>query len=248
MSLLEAKRLTRRFGGVMALNGVDLRLETGEIVGLIGPNGAGKTTLFNVLAAALPPTVGSIRFKETDITGWPSYKVSRMGLARTFQITRPFSEMTCLENVLVGLVNHESREPMHRLEGRAREALDFVGLGDQRQSKAAGLNLIQKKRLEIARTIAIRPVLLLLDEVLGGLNTQEMMQAVSMIRSLREERKITILWIEHVMGAIMGAADRIIVLHQGEKLMEGAPAEVVRDDRVIDAYLGKEGDGLHAQH
>lgn len=248
MSLLDARNLTRRFGGVMALNGVDLRLEKGEIMGLIGPNGAGKTTLFNVLAAALPPSSGSIRFMETDITGWPSYKVSRMGLARTFQITRPFSEMTCLENVLVGLVNHQRGEPMQRLEERAREALDFVGLGDQMKSKAAGLNLIQKKRLEIARTIAIRPVLLLLDEVLGGLNTQEMIQAVEMIRSLRQELDITILWIEHVMGAIMGAADRIIVLHQGEKLMEGAPAEVVRDDRVIDAYLGKEGGGLHAQH
>lgn len=242
MSLLEAKNLSRWFGGVMALNGVDLNLDSSEIVGLIGPNGAGKTTLFNVLAAALPPNTGSIHFKQTDITGWPAFRVSRMGLGRTFQITRPFSEMTCLENVLVGLVNHRRGEPMHRLEGRAREALDFVGLGDQIQLQAVTLNLIQKKRLEIARTIAVRPDLLLLDEVLGGLNTQEMTQAVAMIRSLRQQLNITILWIEHVMGAIMGAADRIIVLNQGEKLMEGTPEEVVRDDRVIDAYLGKQGD------
>ncbi len=238
MPLLQATHITRHFGGVMALNGVDIHLEDGEIVGLIGPNGAGKTTLFNVLAAAIPPSTGSIRFLDTDITGWPAHKVSRLGLARTFQITRPFLKMTCLENVLVGLINHRPKEPLGRLQDLATEALAFVGLSDQRDAPASGLNLIQKKKLEIARTIAVRPKLLLLDEVLGGLNSQEVLQAVSMIRELQRNFGITILWIEHIMGAIMSAADRIVVLHQGEKLMEGAPETVVTDPRVIDAYLG----------
>uniref|UniRef100_A0A7C4MMF8 ABC transporter ATP-binding protein n=1 Tax=Desulfatirhabdium butyrativorans TaxID=340467 RepID=A0A7C4MMF8_9BACT len=236
--LLEATNVYRHFGGIMALNGVDIRLDPGEIVGLIGPNGAGKTTLFNVLAAAIPPSSGSIRFQDTDITGWPSYRVSRLGLARTFQITRPFLKMTCLENVMVGLINHQPKEALGRLQVLAREALSFVGLSEQCDTPASGLNLIQKKKLEIARTVAVRPKLLLLDEVLGGLNSQEVVQAVSMIRELRTNLGITILWIEHIMGAIMSAADRIVVLHQGEKLMEGSPETVVNDPRVIEAYLG----------
>jgi len=236
--LLEATNVYRHFGGIMALNGVDIRLDPGEIVGLIGPNGAGKTTLFNVLAAAIPPSSGSIRFQDTDITGWPSYRVSRLGLARTFQITRPFLKMTCLENVMVGLINHQPKEALGRLQVLAREALSFVGLSEQCDAPASGLNLIQKKKLEIARTVALRPKLLLLDEVLGGLNSQEVVQAVSMIRELRTNLGITILWIEHIMGAIMSAADRIVVLHQGEKLMEGSPETVVNDPRVIEAYLG----------
>ncbi|MEW6260962.1 MAG: ABC transporter ATP-binding protein [Thermodesulfobacteriota bacterium] len=238
MPLLQATHITRHFGGVMALNGVDIQLDSGEIVGLIGPNGAGKTTLFNVLAAAIPPSSGSIRFLDTDITGWPAYRVSRLGLARTFQITRPFLKMTCLENVMVGLINHRPKEALGRLQGLAEEALSFVGLSNLGDVPASGLNLIQKKKLEIARTIAIRPKLLLLDEVLGGLNSQEVVQAVSMIRELRQHFGITILWIEHIMGAIMSTADRIVVLHQGEKLMEGSPECVVKDSRVIDAYLG----------
>jgi branched-chain amino acid transport system ATP-binding protein len=238
VALLEGRKVSKSFGGVQALSQVDFAVERGTIVGLIGPNGAGKTTLFNAVAGAFKPTSGRIVFDGADITGWPADAVCRLGMARTFQVTRPFAAMTCLENVMVAAVNRHPQKPRAFIESFAREKLSFVGLAEMAGSEARQLNVIQKKRLEMARALATEPRLLMLDEVLGGLNTQEISQAVDFIRSLRDRLGLTVLWIEHVMGAIMQAAERVIVLDQGRVLMAGTPSEVVNDPRVIQAYLG----------
>ena len=239
MALLEGRNVSKSFGGVQALSQVDFTVERGTIVGLIGPNGAGKTTLFNAVAGAFKPTSGRIVFDEADITGLPANAVCRLGMARTFQVTRPFGAMTCLENVMVAAINRHPQTPRAFIESSAREKLSFVGLAEMERLEARHLNVIQKKRLEMARALATEPKLLMLDEVLGGLNTQEISQAVEFIRSLRDQLGLTVLWIEHVMGAIMQAAERVIVLDQGRVLMAGTPAEVVNDPRVIQAYLGE---------
>ena len=239
MALLEGRNVSKSFGGVQALSEVDFTVERGTIVGLIGPNGAGKTTLFNAVAGAFKPTSGRIVFDEADITGLPANAVCRLGMARTFQVTRPFGAMTCLENVMVAAINRHPQKPRAFIESSAREKLSFVGLAEMEGVEARHLNVIQKKRLEMARALATEPKLLMLDEVLGGLNTQEISQAVEFIRSLRDQLGLTVLWIEHVMGAIMQAAERVIVLDQGRVLMAGTPDEVVNDPRVIQAYLGE---------
>jgi branched-chain amino acid transport system ATP-binding protein len=239
MALLEGHNVSKSFGGVLALSQVDFAVESGTIVGLIGPNGAGKTTLFNAVAGAFKPTSGRIVFDEADITGLPADAVCRLGMARTFQVTRPFAAMTCLENVMVAAVNRHPQKPRAFIESFAREKLSFVGLAEMTGSEARQLNVVQKKRLEMARALATEPRLLMLDEVLGGLNTQEISQAVDFIRSLRDRLGLTVLWIEHVMGAIMQAAQQVIVLDQGRVLMAGTPTEVVNDPRVIQAYLGE---------
>lgn len=239
MALLEGMDLSKRFGGVLALTDIEFAVEEGQIVGLIGPNGAGKTTLFNIVAGTFKPSSGRVLFDGRELRGLMPYDICRRGIARTFQVARPFPEMTCLENVMVPAVNNP-----HRREAGvgdrdiARETLGFVGLSEQENTRAKNLNLIQKKSLEMARALATSPRLVLLDEVLGGLNTQEIGQAVELIQRIRDERGQTIFWIEHVMGAIMSAAERVIVLDQGRKLMEGTPNEVVNDERVIKAYLG----------
>ncbi len=240
MALLQCAGLSKRFGGVPALQDVSFSLNKGEIVGLIGPNGAGKTTLFNLVAGAIKPTEGRVFLKEVDITGLPAHRICRSGIGRTFQITRPFAELTCLENVGVAIINRSSKLKGEGWRGKGMEYLEQVGLLENAQTRGGDLNLIAKKKLEMARALASNPELLLLDEVLGGLNTQEIGQAVSIIKRLRDALGISLLWIEHIMGAIMGAADRIIVLEQGRKLLEGTPAEVVRDERAIKAYLGED--------
>ncbi len=237
--LLEGRKISKRFGGVQALSEVDFHVEEGSITGLIGPNGAGKTTLFSIVAGALKPTSGRTFFEGREITGLPADQICRRGIARTFQIVRPFASMSCLENVLVAAVNRHPERPRAALEAAARDLLGQVGLADFADQEARHLNVIQKKRLELARALATEPRLLLLDEVLGGLNTQEIQEAVEDIRALRDRRGITILWIEHVMGAIMQAADRVIVLDQGRVLTAAPPREVVSDPRVIQAYLGE---------
>lgn len=238
MALLEGRGLSKRFGGVQALDTVDFEVEAGTIVGLIGPNGAGKTTLFNIVAGALPPSAGSVIFEGKAITGLTAFRICRQGIARTFQVTRPFGEMTCLENVAVAAVNRHPGCPREQWASLARESLAAVGLEALGDTAAKHLNVVQKKRLEIARSLATEPKLLMLDEVLGGLNTQEIQEAIGFIRQLRDERGLTVFWIEHVMGAIMQATEKVIVLDQGRILMAGAPREVVADARVIHAYLG----------
>ncbi|MDO8945266.1 MAG: ABC transporter ATP-binding protein [Desulfobacterales bacterium] len=239
MALLEGRKISKAFGGVQALSQVDFVVEPGPIVGLIGPNGAGKTTLFNAVAGAFKPTSGKVIFDGADVTGLPANAICRRGMARTFQVTRPFAAMTCLENVMVAAINRHPEKPRSFIETFAHEKLSFVGLAEMEGFEARHLNVIQKKRLEMARAIATEPKLLMLDEVLGGLNTQEIGQAVEFIRSLRDRLGLTVLWIEHVMGAVMKAAERVIVLDQGQVLMAGTPAEVVADPRVIHAYLGE---------
>ncbi len=238
MALLEGHGVSRAFGGVRALDGVDFAVEAGTIVGLIGPNGAGKTTLFNIVAGALAPSQGTVRFDGRQISGLPANRISRRGIARTFQVTRPFGVMTCLENVAVGIINRHPALGQSEWQDRAAGFLAEVGLEAQARTAAKHLNVIQKKRLEIARALATEPRLLMLDEVLGGLNTQEIQEAVGFIRELRDRRGLTVFWIEHVMGAIMQAAEKVLVLDQGTLLMEGPPAAVVSDPRVVHAYLG----------
>jgi branched-chain amino acid transport system ATP-binding protein len=238
MALLEGRKISKFFGGVQALNEVDFTIERGTIVGLIGPNGAGKTTLFNTVAGAFKPSSGRVTFDGRDVTGLPANAVCRLGMARTFQVTRPFAAMTCLENAMVAAVNRHPNKPRAFIEALAREKLALVGLAGMEGNEARHLNVVQKKRLEMARALATEPTLLMLDEVLGGLNTQEISQAVAFIRSLRDQLGLTVLWIEHVMGAVMQAAERVIVLDQGRVLMAGTPNEVVNDPRVIKAYLG----------
>jgi branched-chain amino acid transport system ATP-binding protein len=238
VAFLEGVGITKRFGGIVALNSVNFRIERGQIVGLIGPNGAGKTTLFNAVAGAYKPTSGQVLFDGQDMTGLASYEMCRHGIARTFQVARPFPDMTCRENVLVAIINRRQSNSPAEQNRLAEETLEFVGLGDQRRTQAKNLNLIEKKKLEMARALATDPKLVLLDEVLGGLNTQEIGQAIELVRRLRDERGQTVFWIEHVMGAVMNAAEKVIVLNEGTKLMEGTPSEVVTDERVIQAYLG----------
>ncbi|MFZ0725844.1 MAG: ABC transporter ATP-binding protein [Desulfobacterales bacterium] len=236
--LLEGRGVSKHFGGVQALEDVNFEIEAGTIVGLIGPNGAGKTTLFNIVAGAVPPTSGTVLFEGKEIVGLPTYRICRRGIARTYQVTRPFGEMTCLENVGVGVVNRHPGCPKEKWISRAAEILATVGLDGFGNTAARHLNVVQKKRLEIARALATEPKLLMLDEVLGGLNTQEIREAIVFIRRLRDENGLTVFWIEHVMGAIMQATEKVIVLDQGRILMAGPPSEVVADNRVIQAYLG----------
>lgn len=238
--LIEAKGITKSFGGLTAVKRVDFHLEEGEIVGLIGPNGAGKTTLFNIISGVYSPDEGSLLFNGISLLSLKPFEICRMGIGRTFQIVRPFLKMTCLENVLVGIIGRQDKHVNRREKAEeAKSHLKFVGLAGREAVLANDLTLMDKKRLEMARALATRPKVLLLDEILAGLNPSEILQALELIEIIRSRLKVTILWIEHVMGAIMKASDRIIVLDQGEKIREGKPEEIVSDPRVIEAYLGE---------
>jgi branched-chain amino acid transport system ATP-binding protein len=246
LTLLQVKGVSRRFGGVRALNDISFDMQAGEIVGLMGANGAGKTTLFSLIAGNVAPSAGEIWFDNSRIDGLAAHQVNRLGIARTFQIVRPFANMTVLENIAVGALYGRGRTmSQHRARERCMQILKEVGLADRADMLASALTLAGRKRLEVARALATEPRLLLLDEVLAGLNATEARDALDLLRRLRASRSLSIVVIEHVMKALMQLSERIIVLHDGQKVMEGVPAEVANDPRVIKAYLGEKRGAEH---
>ena len=234
--ILEARNITRRFGGLVADRDVSMHVRRGEILGLIGPNGAGKSTLFNLIAGTFPPSAGEIVFEGETITGLPDTSRSRLGISRTFQVPRSFDSMTVLDNVIVGAFLRHASTAAARL--KALETLDFVGLATRAHAPAVELTPPEKRRLELARALATEPKLLLLDEVMTGLTPAEARNGVELVRRIRD-RGITIVMVEHVMEIVMPLVDRAVVLNLGAVLAEGRPADVVRDERVIGAYLGE---------
>ncbi|OIP34561.1 MAG: ABC transporter ATP-binding protein [Deltaproteobacteria bacterium CG2_30_66_27] len=242
MSLLSISGVSKRFGGLLANDDISFEVGQGEIIGLIGPNGAGKTTLFSCIAGYYPVTSGTIVFDGKRIAGLPPEAICRRGIARTFQIVRVFKEMSVLENVMVGaFLITSSRKEAGR---RAREVLGRVGLSAKENAEARNLTVSEQKRVQLARALATRPRLLLLDEVMAGLTPQEISEAVSLVRTIREDG-ITMIVVEHVMEAVMPISDRVVVLDYGKKIAEGAPNEIVRDELVIKAYLGVKHSASH---
>ena len=237
MKILEVKNLCKNFGGLRAVDGLDLAIEEGQILSLIGPNGAGKSTVFNCIAGVYPPSSGEIYFSGEKVNKQKPWTLCKKGLARTFQIVKPFSSKTVLYNVMVG--SFATTDTTSEAESKALEVLNFLHLDDKKDLKAGNLTIADRKRLEIARAMATEPRLLLLDEVMAGLRPTEVDEMVEIIRKLRANG-MTIFVIEHIMRAIMALSDWIAVIHFGKKIAEGAPATVASDENVIKAYLGEE--------
>ena len=239
MTILEVENLSKDFGGLRALANVSFALEEGSILGLIGPNGSGKTTLFNVITGFLKPTSGRVIFGGEDITGNAPYKACKAGIARTFQLNKPFSNMTVLENVMVGLLN--GKEPVRSMKDARAESdaiLETTGLAGKRLMKSGKLGLVDRKRVELARALGAKPKLLLLDEMMTGLNLREIEDVMKLVQEIRNSGT-TVIVVEHVMKAVLGISDKVMVLSAGKKIFEGTPREVINDKQVIEAYLGE---------
>jgi branched-chain amino acid transport system ATP-binding protein len=245
--MLSVSGLTKLFDGFAAVNRVSFEVSAGEILGLIGPNGSGKSTTFNLIAGALAPTEGSIRFLGREIAGQPAYRVAHHGIGRTHQIPRPFRRLSLIENVaLAAFYGEEQRPSRAEAFAHARGLLELVNLPTESGARVDGLGAAGLKKLELARALATQPKLLLADESLGGLDEKEMEQAAGLLARIRDERGITIVWVEHIMGVLMRVVDRCVVLDHGEVIAQGKPEEVAHDPRVIEVYLGSDAQDVQA--
>ena len=238
--MLVVSGLVKRFGGFTAVNNVSFKVDQGEILGLIGPNGSGKSTIFNMLSGTLVPTAGSISFAGAEIAGLAPHRIINGGIGRTFQIPRPFRRLTIFENVALAGYYGQGSHSRARADEAAEKALGMVGLTTDRHAGVDGLGAAGLKKLELAKALATGPKLLLADESLGGLDDTEMDQAADMLRKIRDELGITIIWVEHIMGVLMRVVDRVVVLDHGEKIFEGAPKAAQSDTKVVEVYLGVE--------
>jgi branched-chain amino acid transport system ATP-binding protein len=244
--VLVVEGLVKRFGGFTAVNSVSFKVDQGEILGLIGPNGSGKSTIFNMLSGTFPPSAGSIRFEDHELSGLAPHRIINRGIGRTFQIPRPFRRLSIFENVALAGYFGQNRHSRARAEESAERALAMVGLPTDRRAPVDGLGAAGLKKLELAKALATAPRLLLADESLGGLDEAEMDQAADMLRKIRDELGITIIWVEHIMGVLMRVVDRVMVLDHGEKISEGLPHEVAHDPRVVEVYLGTDAHATQA--
>ena len=237
--MLEVSELSKTFDGFLAVNRVSFQVGQGEILGLIGPNGSGKSTTFNLIAGALPPSAGSVRFLGREIAGLPAFRVAHTGIGRTYQIPRPFRKLSLVENVaLAAFYGQEEKPSREKAYDFAKESLRLVNLPPEESARVDALGAAGLKKLELARALATRPKLLLADESLGGLDHAEMEQAADMLAAIRDQRGVTIVWVEHIMGVLMRVVDRCVVLDHGEVIAEGKPAEITRNAKVIEVYLG----------
>ncbi len=239
MQILEAEKVTKYFGGLKAVSGVDFSVEQGEVFGLIGPNGAGKTTLFNLLSGAFVPKPGVIKFKGKKISGLKPHKICQMGMARTFQEVKIFGGVPAIQNVMLGALFGKAKSvSVAEATREAEELMDFVGFSVPKTIPAGGLTLVNQKRVEVARALASDAEMLLLDELMAGLTPTETAEAMALVEKI-QDRGVTVFMIEHVMKAIMGVCDRIMVLHHGEKIAEGTPQEIASSKKVVEVYLGE---------